>query len=42
MTKNPFTSDLRFLHRRVCEFTDLPWTGEENTERLIDLWNRWW
>jgi calcineurin-like phosphoesterase family protein len=34
-----FTSDLHFSHARITEFTNRPWTAEENNEALIALWN---
>lgn len=34
-----FTSDLHFYHTKVCDFNSRPWKNEENTERLIELWN---
>lgn len=34
-----FTSDLHFLHKRICEFSGRPWLQEDNTEKLIALWN---
>lgn len=34
-----YTSDLHFFHKKVCAVNKRPWHDDENTERLIDLWN---
>lgn len=41
-TKEFFTSDLHFLHKRIVEFTDRKQvtTQENHTEWLIDIWNK--
>lgn len=37
---NVFTSDLHFFHRNICKFSGRPWTYEENTDKLIETWNK--
>lgn len=37
--KNFFTSDLHFFHDNVVEYSKRPWTAEEQTEKLIEIWN---
>jgi len=34
-----FTSDFHFKHKHAVEFNNRPWRQDENTERLIDIWN---
>lgn len=34
-----FTSDLHISHKKICEFTQRPWNQEENTQKIIDIWN---
>lgn len=36
---NVFTSDLHFFHKNICKFSGRPWTYEENTDKLIEIWN---
>lgn len=36
---NIFTSDLHFFHKNICKFSGRPWDYEENTEKLIEIWN---
>lgn len=36
---NIFTSDLHFFHKNICKFSGRPWSQEENTEKLIEIWN---
>lgn len=33
------TSDLHFFHKKICEYTERPWTQDKNTEALIERWN---
>jgi calcineurin-like phosphoesterase family protein len=35
-----FTSDLHFFHDNVVEYSNRPWTAEEQTEKLIEIWNK--
>lgn len=35
-----FTSDLHLNHSNVCEFTDRPWSQEENADMLVSIINR--
>lgn len=37
---NVFTSDLHFFHKNICKFSGRPWTYEENTDKLIEIWNK--
>lgn len=39
MRRELFSSDLHFFHNRICELNPRPWRSDENTERLIDIWN---
>jgi calcineurin-like phosphoesterase family protein len=34
-----FTSDFHIGHKKICEYTDRPWSAEENVDSLIALWN---
>lgn len=34
-----FTSDLHFRHKNIIQYTNRPWTFEEQTEQLISRWN---
>lgn len=34
-----WTSDLHFHHKKIVEYTNRPWTQEQNTEELIKRWN---
>ena len=34
------TSDFHFHHKRICEYSNRPWAQEDNTETLINIWNR--
>jgi len=36
---NLFTSDLHFFHNKVIEYSNRPWTADEQTEKLIEIWN---
>lgn len=36
---NLFTSDLHFFHDNVVDYSKRPWTAEEQTEKLISIWN---
>lgn len=36
---NVFTSDLHFFHKNICKFGKRPWEFEENTDKLIEIWN---
>jgi len=37
---NIFTSDLHFFHKNICRFSGRPWSYEDNTEKLIEIWNK--
>lgn len=39
MTDIWFSSDLHFEHKKIVQYTNRPWTQEENTEKLIERWN---
>lgn len=36
---NVFTSDLHFFHKNICKFGKRPWDYEDNTDKLIEIWN---
>lgn len=38
--KNVFTSDLHIFHDKVVKYSNRPWSAEEQTEILVDMWNK--
>lgn len=34
-----FTSDFHFFHDKVVTYSSRPWLAEEQTEKLIEIWN---
>jgi len=34
-----FTSDLHFFHDNVVKYSNRPWSAEEQTEKMIAIWN---
>ncbi|WYN05107.1 phosphoesterase [Pseudomonas phage UNO-G1W1] len=34
-----WSSDLHFEHKKIVQYTNRPWTQEQNTEKLIERWN---
>ena len=39
MSEAFFTSDLHFHHRNIIQYSNRPWTFEEQTDELIRRWN---
>lgn len=39
MSKPLFTSDHHHQHKRICEYSNRPWSQDDNSEMLIQRWN---
>lgn len=37
---NVFTADLHIFHDKVVGFSNRPWSAEEQTEKLVEMWNK--